>query len=292
MREEQIVHVKRAHAAKMKNGFPLIEKDAVKNSQAFQKEGTLLTLIDEQDRMIGKGYYGKQNKGYGWVLTQRVDEEIDAAFFHRKIREAVGRRAHFFARSETTAFRLFNGEGDGIGGLTIDYFAEFLLITWYSEGIYTFREWVLDAIEAEVGFVGIYEKKRFAKKGSYIEDDDFVRGVRGDFPLLIKENGVTYAVDLNDGPMVGIFLDQREVRRAIRERYAEGQTVLNTFSYTGAFSIAAALGGAVKTTSVDLANRSHAKTVEQFEVNGWSYQPTILSSWTSSATLVTPGRRE
>lgn len=73
---------------------------------------------------------------------------------------------------------------------------------------------------------------------------------------------------MNDGLMTGIFLDQREVREAIREKYAVGKTILNTFSYTGAFSVAAAMGGALETTSVDLANRSLPKTKEQFEVNG------------------------
>ena len=60
--------------------------------------------------------------------------------------------------------------------------------------------------------------------------------------------------------MTGIFLDQREVRETIRQRYSAGRTVLNTFSYTGAFSVAAAMGGAIKTTSVDVANRSLEKT--------------------------------
>jgi 23S rRNA (cytosine1962-C5)-methyltransferase len=68
--------------------------------------------------------------------------------------------------------------------------------------------------------------------------------------------------------MVGVFLDQRDVRRTIRDTYAKGRTVLNTFSYTGAFSVVAALGGATKTTSVDLANRSLSKTMEQFSING------------------------
>jgi len=79
---------------------------------------------------------------------------------------------------------------------------------------------------------------------------------------------VNFATYLNDGAMTGIFLDQRDVRRIIRDRYAAGRTVLNTFSYTGAFSVCAALGRASKTTSVDLANRSLPKTSEQFSVNG------------------------
>src|SRR5699024_8775994 len=110
--------------------------------------------------------------------------------------------------------------------------------------------------------------KRFKANGQYVPDDDFVRGERGEFPLIVKENGMNFAVYLNDGPMVGVFLDQRDVRKQIRTKYAKDKSVLNTFSYTGAFSVAAALGGAKKTTSVDLAKRSREKTSEQFEVNG------------------------
>ena len=118
----------------------------------------------------------------------------------------------------------------------------------------------------------IYEKKRFDTKGQYLADDDFVRGERPSFPLIVKENGANFSIYLNDGAMVGVFLDQRDVRRAIRDRFAEGKSVLNVFSYTGAFSVFASLGGAVKTTSVDLANRSVAKTIEQFSMNGIDYE--------------------
>src|SRR5699024_1448030 len=77
-----------------------------------------------------------------------------------------------------------------------------------------------------------------------------------------------YAVHLNDGAMCGIFLDQRDVRKVIRDTYAKDKQVLNTFSYTGAFSVAASLGGATQTTSVDLAKRSLQKTMQQLSLNG------------------------
>ncbi len=146
------------------------------------------------------------------------------------------------------------------------------MVSWYSAGIYSFKEVIYEALSETVNYKAIYEKKRFDSKGQYIEQDDFVMGTPGEFPLIVKENGMNYAVHLNDGAMTGIFLDQREVRLAIRERYSKAKTVLNTFSYTGAFSVAAALGGAMKTTSVDVAKRSLAKTIEQFSVNDIDYE--------------------
>ncbi|WP_047983135.1 class I SAM-dependent rRNA methyltransferase [Ornithinibacillus californiensis] len=257
---------------KYRGGFPLIFSDAITNIKDLKEEGTIVNLVDEKNTFIAKGYYGKQNKGYGWVLSKNEHETFDKKFFKNKITSALHRREHLFGEEDTNAFRVFNGEGDGVGGITIDYFDGFYLINWYSVGIYQFRQAILDALKDSVDYKGIYQKKRFDAKGQYVEDDDFVAGERGEFPLIVKENGVQFAVYLNEGAMVGIFLDQREVRKTIRDKYAKGTNMLNTFSYTGAFSVYAALGGAIKTTSVDLANRSKPKTIEQFSLNGIDYE--------------------
>ena len=251
------------------DGYPLISKDAIVDWSKVKTEGTIVNLFDNRNKFIAKGYYGIQNKGYGWVLSSKKEESIDIKYFAHKIKAALQCREAFLHDEQTTAFRVFNGEGDGVGGVTIDYFDGFYLVTWYSLGIYAFREVILEALKSQVDYKGIYQKKRFDAKGQYLDnEDDFVCGNRGEFPLIVKENGVNFAIYLDDGPMVGVFLDQRDVRKMIRDNYAKGKTVLNTFSYTGAFSVFAALGGATKTTSVDLAKRSRSKTQEQFSING------------------------
>ncbi|MFB4164102.1 class I SAM-dependent rRNA methyltransferase [Alteribacillus sp. JSM 102045] len=272
MTKEITLKLKNKFLNKYKKGYPLLWKEAISNVEVLKEEGTLLRLTDEYDRFLGKGYYGRQNKGYGWILTQNENESIDQKFFDNKISTAFNKRRSFFQDDETTAFRLFNGEGDGIGGLTIDNYDGYYVITWYSLGIFTFKDFILRSLQKVSTFRGIYQKKRFNTAGKYVEDDDFVTGERGEFPITVKENGVNVAVHLNEGPMTGIFLDQRNVRQAIRDQYAKGRRVLNTFSYTGAFSVFAALGGAENTTSVDLANRSLPKTREQFSVNNIDYE--------------------
>ncbi|SDN72525.1 class I SAM-dependent rRNA methyltransferase [Bacillus sp. OK048] len=267
MKTEVSLQVKSKFVNKFKNGYPLITKDSILNANALDEEGSTIKLVDEQNHFIAKGYYGKQNKGLGWVLSRKEKEQFNHHFFETTLKAAFSQRESFYKSSETTAFRVFNGEGDGIGGLTIDYFDGYYLLTWYSKGIYHFREFIIDSLKELVEYKGIYQKKRFDESGKYIEEDDFVAGERGEFPILVKENGVTIAVYLNDSAMVGVFLDQRDVRRTLRDVYSKGKRVLNTFSYTGVFSVFSALGGATKTTSVDLANRSKSKTVEQFRVN-------------------------
>ncbi|AZB44691.1 class I SAM-dependent rRNA methyltransferase [Bacillus sp. FJAT-42376] len=266
------LQIKPSAAKLFQKGFPLVERESVANPDVLKEEGEIFTLVDSKGSMIGTGYYGKQNKGIGWILSFKKEESIDQSFFNQKIKAASDQRTSFFNSSETTAFRLFNGEGDGIGGLTVDYFDGYCLINWYSKGIYAFKESIIAALQKTVSPKGIYQKKRFDEKGQYIEEDDFVAGEQAPYPLLVKENGASFAVYLNEGAMVGVFLDQRDVRKAIRDTYANGKTVLNMFSYTGAFSVFAALGGAVKTVSVDVANRSLPKTIEQFSINGIDHE--------------------
>ena len=272
MKSEISIKISDKYKAEYTKGYPLISKEALENPDLLKTEGSILKLVDKQGRFLAKGYYGLQNKGFGWVLTRDESDNIDQAFIERKLSAAIGRRQAFFSNPETTAFRVFNGEGDGFGGLIIDYYAGFYLLSWYSEGVYTFKDQVIAALQNVAECKGIYQKKRFDTKGQYIEEDDFVTGERGEFPLIVKENGVNFAVYLNDGAMTGILLDQRDVRNTIKQKYAKGKTVLNTFSYTGAFSVAATLGGAVKTTSVDLAKRSSSKTIEQFSINGIDFE--------------------
>ncbi len=260
--------INQKYLKKYLNGYPLLEKESVKSWNNITKEGTIVNLLDSKKRFIAKGYYGKQNKGYGWVLTLNEKEKIDKPYFSHKISNAIKYRESFFKDKTTTAFRLFNGEGDGVGGLTIDYFDGFYMITWYSLGIYGFKDDILNALKSQVKYKGIYQKKRFDSKGQYIDDTtDFICGKEAPSPIIIKENSVNFAIYLDDGAMVGLFLDQREVRKTIRDKYAKDKSVLNTFSYTGAFSVFASLGGAKKTTSVDLAKRSLSKTKEQFSIN-------------------------
>jgi 23S rRNA (cytosine1962-C5)-methyltransferase len=253
---------------KFKDGYPLISKESVLDWSEVLHEGALLNLHDAQNNFVAKGYYGVQNKGFGWVLSWDEKEKIDVNYFVKKIKDAIEYRKEFFENEETTAFRVFNGEGDGVGGLSIDYFDGYYLLTWYSLGVYELKSEILQALKQCVEYKGVYQKKRFDAKGKYLdENDDFVCGEKAPEPLIIKENGANFAIYLDDGAMVGVFLDQREVRKTIRDKYAKGKTVLNTFSYTGAFSVFAALGGAKETTSVDLAKRSLPKTREQFSIN-------------------------
>lgn len=254
---------------KIKAGNPLLQMEDFPNELSFD-EGELVELVDSRQKFVAKAYLAKQNKGVGWVFSLDNADSFNEAFFKKQFEKAKRKRTDLQTNPETnpetTTYRLFNAEGDGIPGVTIDHYDGFAVVSWYSEGIFRYQTAIIAAFQAVFPETkGIYEKFRYQRKDGLISR--YVRGDAAPTPLIVKENGINYATYLDDGLMTGIFLDQREVRGALTERYAAGKRVLNTFSYTGAFSVAAAMGGAIETTSVDVANRSLERTKEQFAVN-------------------------
>lgn len=252
----------RGKETKYLNEYPLIDEDDI-YSHDHLKEGDLFYLVNNQEQYIATAYVGKQHKGIGWVLSYDKNEVINTQFFERLFETAKFERTYFYNIDGTNAFRVFNGEGDGVGGLTIDNYDGHFLIQWYSKGIYKFRYNVLSVLKAVFPYTSVYEKMRF--KDAEIEGG-FVDGEEPEFPIVIEENFTFYNVHLDDGPMTGIFLDQKEVRKKLKDQYAENKEILNVFSYTGAFSVVAA-EKAEMTTSVDLANRSRALTEENLGLN-------------------------
>lgn len=248
---------------KFKQGYPLIQREDLKQvSATFTNDW--IDFIDSKGATIATGYLGEQNKGIGWLLSWAGP--INQSFFQQIFSESKAKRVSFEQDELTSAYRLFNGEGDGLGGLIIDRYNEYAVFSWYNETLYERKQEIVTAFkEAYPEIVGAYEKVRFGNQ--QLPESQLLYGATVSEPLLVLENGVTYATYLNEGLMTGIFLDQKEVRGRLVDGLAVGQSVLNMFSYTGAFSVAAAMGGAVATTSVDLAKRSLPKTREQFEVN-------------------------
>ncbi len=177
----------------------------------------------------------------------------------------------------TTAFRLVNEEGDALPGLAVDVYGDHLVAQLYVGGIWedeARKARVLDALHA-LGFAGVYLKLR-PKQANVLVDtrrDDLapalpVRGApTATTEIEIREEGVPYRVRLGDGLSTGIFLDQRPNRRLVRE-IAKGAHVLNLFSYTCAFSVAAALGGAARTVSVDASVLALERGRSNFEAAG------------------------
>lgn len=225
----------------------------------------LVTLYQSRSQLLGYAYLAPQNKGCGWYLGSEP-VSLDQAYFCQLFTRAKEKRQSYQASELTTAYRLFNQDGDNFGGLTIDRYGDYALFSWYNAFVYGLREVILAAFqEVFPEILGGYEKVRF--KGLDYESAHLY-GQTAPETFTILENGVRYQVFLNDGLMTGIFLDQHEVRASLVDGLAAGKSLLNMFSYTAAFSVAAAMGGASQTTSVDLAKRSRDLSEAHFRANG------------------------
>ncbi|MET3557079.1 23S rRNA (cytosine1962-C5)-methyltransferase [Streptococcus rupicaprae] len=221
-------------------------------------------LYAKDGTFLAQAYFSKQHKGVGWVVSKQL-MTVDQTFFEGLLLQAWHKRRAYHQSEHTTAYRIFNQDGDGFGGLTIDYYQGRLVFSWYNAFVHSLREQIVAAARAVLpDIVAGYEKIRF--QGLEFESRQLF-GPAGMDRLTIRENGVAFEVFLNDGLMTGIFLDQHEVRGLLVDGLARGKSVLNMFSYTAAFSVAAAMGGARATTSVDLAKRSRDLSRAHFEAN-------------------------
>ena len=259
--------VKKKASQGLKKGKALIQLADVMEPEVAERlaEGSIVGLKSVSGQWLGLMLVGRQQKGLGWLLTQ--NSQLDANWLEQRVQAALSQRQSYFNRSDLTAFRLINGEGDGLGGVTVDWYAGFIQLNWYSQGIYHYRDELVSALKANIlNILGIYETQRFDQQVAE-QAINHLEGQLAPAPVIIRENGIHYAIHLGQEWMTGLFLDQRQVRDYVMQG-AAGKSLLNLFSYTGGFSVAAAMGGASQTVSVDVANRSLAKTQENFALNG------------------------
>ncbi|MBF0786890.1 MULTISPECIES: class I SAM-dependent rRNA methyltransferase [unclassified Streptococcus] len=246
---------------KMKQGIHVLD---ARDFPQLGLANTLVQLVSQHGSFLGQAYLSSQNKGIGWLIS-REKVPVNQAFFQHLFGTARAKRRAFEASDTTTAYRLFNQDGDGFGGITIDRYNDYAVFSWYNEYVYSKKEEMIRAFRTIYPDIqGAYEKIRF--KGAGYESAHLY-GEEAPATFTVRENGVAYQVFLNVGLMTGIFLDQHEVRGSLVDGLAAGKTLLNMFSYTAAFSVAAAMGGASQTTSVDLAKRSKELSEAHFKVN-------------------------
>ena len=258
------IRVSKRVEKKLAKGLVLLEASDLTDVHLKDQE---VEVYRQEGTFLGTAYLSQQNKGLGWfVSTDKVT--FNQAFFETLFRQAKEKRKAYYQDDLTTAFRLFNQEGDGFGGLTVDLYGDYAVFSWYNSYVYQIRKVISEAFRQVFPEVlGAYEKIRF--KGLDYESAHVYGQEAPDF-FTVLENGVLYQVFMNDGLMTGIFLDQHEVRGSLVDGLAMGKSLLNMFSYTAAFSVAAAMGGSSQTTSVDLAKRSRELSQAHFQANGIS----------------------
>jgi 23S rRNA (cytosine1962-C5)-methyltransferase len=255
-----------AVAARVARGSPIIDVAALEPPQLALEAGSLVLLLDARSQIVGTALADPENEVLR-ILSRDPVDTLDRSFLRRKLREAWMLRESLGLVAPRAAFRLINGEGDGLGGFAIDIYGDFAVLYAYANGLLAIAHQLAEALIAECGVAGVVVKPRLRGEAAKSKVRQAVVGAEPPKKLIVEEDGTPFEVHLLGGLNVGLFCDMREQRRGIG-RWVRGRRFLNTFSYTGAFSVAAARSGATSVTSVDIADGVLDWSRENFRLSG------------------------
>lgn len=265
-----------AGAERARAGHPQLPLSDLESPAAIEP-GRPLRYATAKGEAVGVGAADPENELLRvWRIPGDTGIEVralDAAFFRRHVRRALALRQTLGLADGESAYRLVNGEGDGLSGLAADIYGSFAVVTALSRGLLGHARVLGEAVmavltEAGLPVRGAVLKARLKAQGAGPEKvKDQVIGEEPPAKLVVQERGVPYEVHLRGGINVGLFSDMRDHRAGLG-RFVRGARVLNTFAYTGALSLAAARAGAAAVTSVDLAAGPLAWARENFRLSG------------------------
>jgi 23S rRNA (cytosine1962-C5)-methyltransferase len=250
-------------------GHLWIFSGALQQPPHWIETGDLVDVKSAKGQFVARGYYNPNTDIAIRILTHNPEEAIDAAFLRQRVRSALELR-QVFDPALTNAYRLIHSEGDGLPGLVVDRYADILVAQIHTAGMEKLRLSVIDALMQETEAQGLLlrnDSQSRRREGLEVEEPVVAAG---EVPsqVTVHENGIQFFVDCWQGQKTGLFLDQRDKREALR-KYARGKRVLNCFSYTGGFSVYAALTSeATRVTSVDVSARAIEEARQHFTLNG------------------------
>ncbi|CDR33378.1 class I SAM-dependent rRNA methyltransferase [Criblamydia sequanensis] len=261
------VILKKGKERAVKFRHPWIFSGAIKEISPCE-DGVGLPVYSESGELLGHGYVNRKSD-----ITVRMlsfDDTPCERAIEENLKEALELREELFKGKETTAYRVINSEGDGIPGLIIDRFNEVVVLQIGTLGIRKLKKTIIDLIIKHMRPKAIVEKSNLPslKKEGLKSEEGLLYG-EWDEELVIKENGLSFKVDIQKGQKTGFFLDHREMRNKISE-LSKGKTVLNAFCYSGAFSVYSLKGGALKVDSVDISKEAILLARENVALNGFS----------------------
>ncbi len=233
------------------------------------REGDVVDVYDKKGDFVARGHYQIGS------ITVRVlsftQEEIDGAWWRERIGEAyrMRRAAGLTDSSVTTCYRLVHGEGDNLSGLVVDIYGKTAVVQCHSVGMYRSRAEIASALMQVYGekLEAVYDKssQTVPYKAGLGAIDGYLLGSHCGREQ-VSENTLKFAVDWQSGQKTGFFIDQRFNRQLV-QRYSAGRKVLNTFCYTGGFSVYALAGGAERVVSVDSSERAVRLAAENVALN-------------------------
>lgn len=266
------VILKKGEGRLLKSGGAWVFDNEIAKVEGAFLNGGIVEVRDFDGYPLGKGYINTRSKIRVRILTRKMEEEIDSAFFRRRLQAAWDYRKRTV---DTSSCRIVFGEADFLPGITIDKYEDVLVVEALTLGIDRYKEEIVDLLKEillkdGIRIRGVYERSDAKERTK--EGLERIKGFIGDKfdPVVqIKENGVSYTVDVKDGQKTGFFLDQKYNRRAIQPIAKGAEEVLDCFTHTGSFALNAAYAGAGHVVGVDASASACQMARHNAELNGF-----------------------
>ena len=248
------IHLKSGKERPIAQGHPWIFSGAIAEPDPSWEPGTLVAIESAGGKFLGRGYVNPHCAIAVRVLT-RGPEAIDEEFLQRRVTTALGLR-QAVVPADTDAYRLINGEGDGLPGFIADVYGPTVVLQCLTAGAARLQELFLGALHGTLAPAAVYERStgRVRREEGLESVERWISGV-AQREIEIRECGQRFLVDVQSGQKTGFFLDQRD-NRLLARQLAAGRRVLNAFAYTGAFAVYAGAGNAQHVVSVESSSRA------------------------------------
>jgi 23S rRNA (cytosine1962-C5)-methyltransferase len=262
MKSTFFIQLKPGKDAPVKRFHPWVFSGAIAKQSPNLQDGDWVAVYSSRDEFLGTGHY--HNGSIAVKIISFHEIESKSVFWEKRIQNAWDLR-ELLPLEKTNAFRLIHGEGDGCPGLIMDLYKDVLVFQAHTIGMHRDRDEIVEAIKKVLGkkIKAIYDKSKETLPTEYAQNctNSFVYGEVA-VPYKVQENGILFSINWITGQKTGFFIDQRE-NRALLAKYAKGKSVLNTFCYSGGFSLYALEAGAASVISLD----ASAKAIDLVKAN-------------------------
>ncbi|SMY33514.1 class I SAM-dependent methyltransferase [Photobacterium andalusiense] len=264
------IYLVKGREKSLRRRHPWIFSRGIDRVEGKPELGETVDVYDNKGEWLARGAYSPQSQIRVRVWTFNKNEAIDVNFFVNRLNAAQSLRDVLAARDGLTGYRLIAAESDGLPGITIDRYQDYLVCQLLSAGAEAQREVLIEALQQCYPNCNIYERSDVSvrKKEGLKQRTGVLHGEEPPKFVTIEENGVKINVDIVGGHKTGFYLDQRDSREA-SVKYVNGKRVLNCFCYTGGFGLYALKGGASEVVNVDVSQPALDTAQLNAEINGY-----------------------
>ena len=263
------VTLKKSADSFIKRKHPWIFSGAIEKVEGNLSNGETVQIFTSDKKLVGLGSFSPSSQIRVRVWTFNPEEKIDSDYFRNKIEQAKSFREKIVNIKTTNAYRIINSESDGLPGLIVDCYGEYLVCQFLSSGAEFYKETFINILNDTFKPKGIYERSDVdvREKEGLKPIKELLIGKEPKELVEINENGLKFLVDIKEGHKTGFYLDQKDNRKLVSE-FAKEKNILNCFSYTGGFSVYALASGAEMVTQIESSLSALEIANKNIEMNG------------------------